>query len=514
MDARSQLDTRAGDRPEGSISRRHLLGLTGAVGGATVLGWFLGVDQAAAHEAPGGRLPRAAGGAVTRVVVLGGGLAGLTAAYNLTRSGYEVVLLEAQEVVGGRVKTIREPFVNGGYAEAGALRIFDVHQFTNKYVKEFRLDSKLFEQPDAQKLWYLFGKRFTTPKAGELWPIEQMSAEERRDPSTGLTRYLGPGFEKIGDIKSPAWPRGFAGAEELDKSRLGDYARGNGASEGWMRYFAALEGDLFELDTAQALAVEAADAGASKTFGLHGGNDQLPKAFAAALGERVRYSSSVTSVVNDISGVTVGYRDRSGRGQQIVADYCVCAIPFPVLKRLQLSGFADEKMRAINEYQLLPLGRVYFQTKSQFWRNDPLGQLGGLRMIGTDTMADRIWNTSEIQGTPEGMLQAYLGTRHSMALREIAEHDRAGAIKAEVVRFLPALQDQVIATYSKLWQEDPFALGAVAFAQPGQLSWILDASRRPDKRTFFAGEHTGVHVGWMNGAIQSGERVASEILAS
>jgi monoamine oxidase len=170
-------------------------------------------------------------------------------------------------------------------------------------------------------------------------------------------------------------------------------------------------------------------------------------------------------------------------------------------------------MRAINEYQLLPLGRVYFQTKSQFWHSDPLGQLGGLRMIGTDTPADRIWNTSEIQGTPEGMLQAYLGPRHALALQEIAERDRASKIKNEVLRFLPALHDQVIATYTKLWQEDPFQLGAVAFAQPGQLSWILDAARRPDKRTFFAGEHTGVRIGWMNGAIESGERAASEVLA-
>jgi monoamine oxidase len=124
-------------------------------------------------------------------------------------------------------------------------------------------------------------------------------------------------------------------------------------------------------------------------------------------------------VANSASGVTVGYRDHDGRSQQIDADYCVCTIPFPVLSRLALSGFADEKMRAINEYQLMPLGRVFFQTKSRFWKNDPLGELGGLRMIGTDTAADRIWNVSEIQGIPEGMLQSYLFPRSATALQAV-----------------------------------------------------------------------------------------------
>lgn len=57
--------------------------------------------------------------------------------------------------------------MGGGYADAGALRIMDAHAFTNKYVGEFGLASKLVEQPDAQQLWYLSGRRFVTPVPGE-----------------------------------------------------------------------------------------------------------------------------------------------------------------------------------------------------------------------------------------------------------------------------------------------------------------------------------------------------------
>src|SRR5262245_19139891 len=105
-----------------------------------------------------------------RVVILGGGLSGLAAAWNLMQRGYEVQVFEAQDIPGGRVKTIRAPFKQGGYAEAGALRIKNNHRYTMKYIKLMGLESKLIAYPDdGKRLWYLQGKRFTTPE-GE-WPV-------------------------------------------------------------------------------------------------------------------------------------------------------------------------------------------------------------------------------------------------------------------------------------------------------------------------------------------------------
>ena len=109
------------------------------------------------------------------------------------------------------------------------------------------------------------------------------------------------------------------------------------------------------------------------------------------------------------------------------------------------------------------------------------------------------------------MLHAYLLDNNAEALASIPYEDRANRIKAEISRFLPGLDSQVIASYVKVWREDPFAAGAFAFAQPGQLHWILPTARRPDNRLHFAGEHTSVSPGWMDGALESGERVAAEI---
>src|SRR5262245_9347325 len=70
-----------------------------------------------------------------RVLILGAGLAGLAAAYKLKNAGYEVIVLEGQERVGGRVLTAREGFIAGGHAELGATRIFSTHEATLRYVE-------------------------------------------------------------------------------------------------------------------------------------------------------------------------------------------------------------------------------------------------------------------------------------------------------------------------------------------------------------------------------------------
>src|SRR5687767_1734071 len=87
-----------------------------------------------------------------RVVVAGAGLAGLSAAYELDRAGYDVVILEARTRPGGRVYTLREPFSDGLYAEVGAARIQDSHEFTLRYAKQFGLTLDPFFPADGARV--------------------------------------------------------------------------------------------------------------------------------------------------------------------------------------------------------------------------------------------------------------------------------------------------------------------------------------------------------------------------
>ena len=106
-----------------SLDRRRFLEALAAVSAAPLASL---ANAAEARAEDGGR----------RVVVLGAGLAGLAAAYNLMRHGYDVIVLEAQDRPGGRVQTVRDGFRRGGHAELGAIRIFESHDFTRKYARE------------------------------------------------------------------------------------------------------------------------------------------------------------------------------------------------------------------------------------------------------------------------------------------------------------------------------------------------------------------------------------------
>jgi monoamine oxidase len=215
------------------------------------------------------------------------------------------------------------------------------------------------------------------------------------------------------------------------------------------------------------------------------------------------------------NGVLVTYRDRFGAHHQLRADHCVCTLPFPVLRRVEITpAFSPNKMAAIEQYQLLPIARQYFQTRTQFWRDDRNGRLGGLNMVGTDTVVERVWNTSLLQPDPRmGMLQSYMIDDHAVAFASLDGHERAKKWRRAISRFLPGLRErEVVATYAKAWQDDPWQRGGISLIKPGQFEWMWPAARQAEGRVHFAGEHTSVFLGWQNGALESAERVVREIV--
>jgi monoamine oxidase len=444
-----------------------------------------------------------------RVVVLGAGLAGLGAAYNLMRHGYEVIVLEAQDRPGGRVQTVRDGFRDGGHAELGAIRIFDSHEYTLRYVNEFGLELTPYDT--GARAFHMQGRRFLPPPAGRPWPLDGFAAGEQPDPAVRFGDYLGSGFARLGDIFDPGWPGAFPSALELDATTMAGYMATQGASATWRDWFFAQEGRIARVNAAAGFAVESLTTG-TMIGSITGGNDRLPYAFATALGNRVRYRSEVVRIAQDRRQVTIGYRDR-GRLHEIHADRCVCALPFAPLRRVTIATpFSQQKMAAIHQLQYIALARCYFQTRTRFWERDPLGPLGGLNLVGTDTMAGRVWNTSSQQADPRlGMVHAYMVDTEAL---EFAGHGqrRVAAMRRLMRRLLPGIRGEIVGVAHKAWQEDPWAGGGWGWTQPGELAWMFPAMRQAEGRVHFAGEHTSLWIAWMNGALESAERVVAEIL--
>jgi monoamine oxidase len=455
--------------------------------------------------------PHARAGDDRSVVVLGAGLAGLGAAYNLMKRGYDVTVLEAQDRPGGRVQTAREGFRRGGHAELGAIRIIDANEYTRRYVEEFGLELTPYDT--GMPAFFMRGKRFAVPPAGQPWPLPGLAPDEQPDPSARLPQYLLSGMAKLGDISDPGWPGTVPSARELDRTTVDGYMRAQGASKAWRDWFYAQNGRVARINAAAGFAVESMSVG-NNVWSIKGGNDRLPYAFAAALGRRIRYRSEVVRISQDHSGVTIGFRDRTGQ-HQLRADRCVCALPFAPLRRVQLdAGFSHDKLAAIHKLKYMPAARCYFQTRTRFWEHDALGPLGGLNLVGTDTMAGRVWNTSSQQrDQTTGMLQAYMFDTEAL---EFASHGqrRVDAVRRLFRTLVPGIDGQIIGLAHKTWQEDPWAGGGWGWTQPGDLRWMLPAMRRPERRVHFAGEHTSLWIAWMNGALESAERVVEEILAA
>lgn len=483
------------------IDRRAFLGAATAVAGLPLLG-----PAATPAPAPAAPDPRRGRG---RVVVLGAGLAGLAAAHRLVRRGYEVVVLEAQNRPGGRVQTARDGFRHGGHAELGAVRIFETHTHTQAYVREFGL--RLTPYDEGARAFALRGRRFLPPPPGEPWPLPGLHPSERPDPAARLGDYAESGFAQLGDLSRPDWPAGVPSALELDRTTMDGYFARRGASRAWRDWFYAQNGRIARVNAAAGFAVESLQHGERLTS-IEGGNDRLPYALAAALGDRVKYGSEVVRLAQDDRGVVVGFRDRRGR-HELRADRCVCALPFAPLRRVRLdAGFSGPKMAAIARLRYMPAARYYVQTRSRFWERDPLGPLGGLDLVGTDTMAGRVWNTSSQQADPStGMLHAYMFDTEA---EEFAAHGdgRGRAMRRLLGDLVPGAGGQVLAVAEKVWQEDPWAGGGWGWTPPGDLHWMRPAIRRPEGRVHFAGEHTSLWIAWMNGALESAERAVAEIV--
>lgn len=159
---------------------------------------------------------------------------------------------------------------------------------------------------------------------------------------------------------------------------------------------------------------------------------------------RVKYHCPILRLAHGEDSLTVTYRERSGHQREVHADHCICALPFPVLRHIDIApAFSANKMAAIERYQLMPIARQYFQTHTQFWRDDPIGRLGGLNLLGTDTVVERVWNTSLLQPNPTTrMRQSYMIDHHAVTFASPDPHERARKWRKAISRCLPGFRER------------------------------------------------------------------------
>jgi monoamine oxidase len=473
----------------------------------------LGMGAAALTFAPGiARAARRGGirlsGAPKNIVILGGGLAGLSAGLELKRAGHNVTILEARKFAGGRVQTIRD-FADGQYAEAGANSFPASHTFTYGYANDFGLPLRPAIGFGRDSMANIRGSQFRINSLGQADVPFHLNSSERAAGVFGLiSLYLESYINQVGNPRKPSWPS--QALSEIDAMSLQQLLSDLGASDGAIDIIAASQLGLlgFGLDSFSAMdgVVTEAIAPSEIFYEIVDGNDQLASKLKKKVKKQFRKSAVVKRIEQNQTSVTVIFEGPDGI-ESIIADRVICTLPFPILKEIDVTpAFSEDKQRAINELKLTPVTRTYLQFRTRVWEQAGLSGYGL-----TDLPIQNTYSPTLTQEGKRGILVSYAGGQRALNLSAINESDRQSFVLQKMGGLFSGLGNAFESGLSQVWHEDPLARGAFAYFGPGQMSTLLPIAQRPEGRVHFAGEHTSAWHGWMNGALESGNRAAEEV---
>lgn len=446
------------------------------------------------------------------MIVAGAGLAGLSAAYELRQKGCDVEILEAQSRPGGRVQTLREPFADGMYAEAGPMSFPDSHQNVMNYVEMFDLPLFITEGRHLATTYHVRGQNLVIePGKPVAFPLPLTSAEQQMGLAGMSQKYLLSGVADLGDPTQPGWPPESLRA--CDAMTGAQYMKTRGASDAAVKllslgYLDATGDGTGSYSALYMLLCFWAVTGARHVYTLRGGNDQLPRAFASALEDRIRYGAQVLRIESQEQGVRVAYR-HAGRIESSEADHLIAALPFSVLQDVEVEpAFSPDKQRAIAELPNTSVTRVYLQSQKRFWEREDLSG-----SAYTDLPIGSLFSAYQRTGA-RGILETFTAGPQSRAMTAMSEAARFDFSFEQARQVYPEIAGFAEGGAEKCWDLDPWARGGYAWYKPGQFFDLYPHLATPEGRVHFAGDQTSLLPGWMEGALQSGLRAAQEIISA
>jgi monoamine oxidase len=483
---------------------------------------LLGPDEA--YAGPPALVPGSGGGA--RVIILGAGVAGLSAAWELGKAGYACVILEARTRIGGRNWTLRGgdaveladgtvqkvAFDEGLYFNAGPARIPSHHQATLGYCRELGValeplvnasrsarlqsDSAFGGQPIQirQALYDMRGHLSELmSKALNRGALDgDVTAEDKEKLLAYLRAYGGLDPDSVYKGSTRA---GFAAApgagDEVARSRDPIDLRSLANSPIWS---GALIEDEIDMQPTMMQPV--------------GGMDRIPHAFETRLTRVIRRGAEVRKISRTPTGVAVSYFDRRERRlRQVAGDYCLCTIPLKVLAGID-ADFSPAYREAIRTTPYGDSVKVAFESE-RFWEHED-HIYGGLSF--TDRQTRVVWYPSAGFHQPKGIiLGAYTFNELAAAFGQRSLADQIDYARTSVDKLHPGKGGRLGKGVAVHWAKVPYNLGPwVNWGDaPADPRYALLSS--PDGPFFFAGEHLS-HVGaWQQGALVSAQRAVVQI---
>ncbi|WP_017318431.1 flavin monoamine oxidase family protein [Mastigocladopsis repens] len=415
----------------------------------------------------------------SQTIIIGAGLAGLSAAYELVRAGMDVQVFEAQERVGGRAYTVQ--LSAGQYGELGAEFVDDNHTALMTYATQFgiQLDPACHFSDDLY--WFIDGTlrngmSLTAEQSTDLDNLYvklQSLLDEQQDPQQTLDEWLdahpiAPFARRIARLLASSL---FATDADL-------------ISIGFFAYFTGISNRAYNMR-------------------VQGGVSRLVDALAKYLGERVHTNAPVRRIQQTDNSVSVSVETANGL-VEVVAHSVIVTIPWSVLRHTLIEApLTDIQREAISSLPYGGVVKTLLQYPHCFWSKSNFG------IVLLEGEYQAIWEPTFAQMGAEKILSCFSGGNSSLKLSDRAT-DRAMA----AVNTLYPDAPRVISSRSYDWSADEWTRGAYCYFRPGELHRFDPHLMQPAGRVFFAGEHTAPveYRGYMEGAIRSGQRAAQQIL--
>lgn len=474
-----------------------------------------------------------------RVTILGAGIAGLVAAYELERLGHQVDVMEGSSRIGGRIWTHR--FGNdpeAPYGELGAMRIPRQHEYVLHYVYALGLGDRLHK----------FVTMFEEHNA--LVNINGTVLRIQDAPRSIQTRYRGLFLDARYSEKTrlfAAWLKTMVDAigsgelreclehdlnshlmDELEKLDLSPFFDAQGKTIDLHTFIKAYPS--FRDKCSKALNIFLGDIlieTSHDLLQLEGGMDKLIHRLATAINGQIRCNQEVVALRVHEDHIEVSWLEAEGLHTRR-CDYVLCTIPFSVLRQMELSGFDEDKFATIHKTVYWPATKVLFLCTRPFWQET--GIFGGASF--SDDGIRQIYYPS-LKCRPSGssaLLASYTIGNDAGYLGMMSEQERYKYVKDALSKLHPEIK-----TPGMLLDMATIAWGNYKWSAGGcSISWgsnTFDKSlqhqdvvtpkesvhyqkaARPQNTLFFAGEHCSKWSAWLQGSIESALQAVHDIVS-
>ena len=444
------------------------------------------------------------------VLVIGAGLAGLHAALTLEAVGLRVIVLEAQQRVGGRIHSMRQlggtaeaggTYIGAGYvrviaaAERHGVELMDVTPVLEFFrEQDLALDGEIIRQRD----WPTHPANDFPERDRQQLPWSYHRVLTIRDnPLAAPGDWLDPRHAAL-DVSAHEWLRGLGLSDRA-------IALAYGLNLSFGRDARDVSALLLLFRGAFSKQQRAVAPAASLGFTARHGVQRIPEAMGAALRGGVELGSPVAAIELEPERATVTCTS----GRRLRASHVVSSLPPSVLRGIAFEPqLPATQAEAIATLPSQPLTQVYFAPRSRFWEQD-----GYAPSLFTDTRAGMLAAArNRDDPTQVTSFAAWITGDNAAALDRMPQPDAGRAVLAAIETLRPAARGQLELIGMQSWGADPYAGGAWAYFRPGEVTRFAAELGRSHGRLHFCGEHLATENRGMEGAMESAEEAAAAVL--